>query len=184
MRILTLLLFFILCGPSLAQDINFIKARDSVSLPSNGMRLRVLSPQWKSSMLHIPWQLDYAGKRSTVAILRPTLEKATFGQTHLTIYCWTRTKGRHELNLDSPYMAGEYFADRSWFLNMQPKKPAKGVISLDMSDHWSSFTPPFPADRPRQFWVQLTHKPTDRGGAYNLDAWTGSISSRMVEFKI
>lgn len=49
---------------------------------------------------------------------------------------------------------------------------------------WTKFTPPFPDGyRPERYWVQLVHKPTDRGTQYELDAWTDEVASKMVEFK-
>ena len=176
--VLVLLSSTLACSVVEAEIPAYVKTQNSLAKRVDGLDLRIEKLSWNNSGdLLISWALNYQG-RSGVQVLEPSLKHVSFSQTHLTICLWS-PEGRHQLDLYSPSLAGKYFAPREWFVSVNPN--AGGEIRVSRKENWGKFAPPLPEGfQAERVWVQLLHKPWDRGEAHDLNAWTGQIYSQMV----
>ena len=173
-------------GADAPKDDPFYKIRSELNRRTNGAMLvaTASASETDADRIEIQWSLDYDGPRPPLTILRPSLELATCSQTQVIVYARPAGGRPHEMILSSPLQHGKYWAPQGWFVTVEKGKTTTGVIPIRVSEIKAFFLKNWP-DRfrespPPEVRIQLVHRPTDRGGQYNLDAWTGELYSAVI----
>lgn len=166
---------------------DFYKGRSTLGGQVNGVRMQVaasVEADFKGDQIRLGWTLDYEGPRPPLAILEPSLERHTSGQTAAIFYAESKDGRPHEYELASPPNGAFGVLPKNFFLTVEKGKNGSGTISVPVeklrgfyTQHWRE---QFGADAP-VLHIQLRHKPFDRGAGFALDAWTGEVYSRVVK---
>jgi len=117
-------------------------------------------------------------------ILAPSLSLATNGQTEVIVYAQPKGGKPHQMSLPSPPQLDKPRVLTDWFLTVEKGKAAQGLIQIRVAEVKEFFLKNWPErfkeGPPPQVRIQLVHKPTERGQAHGLDAWTGELYSAVV----
>jgi hypothetical protein len=169
----------------------FVKGRSELARRVNGVLLQAtvtVAKQGFGEEVNIKWTLDYDGPRPPLIILRPTLKDMTSEQTAAVFYAVGKDRNLYEYAMKSPHLDGFVPTGsqllKGAFLTLEKGKTATGVLPVPAGkiggyyrDHW----PKQFDDKPPLLYLQLRHKPYDRGLLDNLDAWTGELLAPVVK---
>ncbi len=133
-------------------------------------------------VVRVHWEIDYIGPRPPFTIFKPSMELG-YGERTCLGFHYEREKGgaaglTYMCNPKPPGLIGQ---DKMQYATTEPgKKSISGV--LDVATSTQERTISF-RDWQRPFYVQLTHHTTEseRGGQFDLDAWTGGLISNVIE---
>lgn len=167
---------------------DFYKGRSALGRRANGVRLQVatVAPAGdKGDEIRLDWTLDYEGPRPPLIILEPSLERDTGGQTVVVFYAESKDRRPHGYDMASPPNVGRgAFSPKNFFIAVEKGKQGSGAITVPIAKLREYYTKHWPAqfgDVVPVLWVQLRHKPFDRGSGFDLDAWTGEVYSPVVK---
>lgn len=155
--------------------------------PTNGVSFATTAAV-EGEELTVRWCLGYVGQRSPAVVLAPTLTHGTVSQTALLVFGRDADGKVYRVEFVSPCNYGFNQPAREWFLTMPSNSCVEGVVKLPLEELRKAFVEEYPKQfggwPPESLSCQLVHRPTDRGTAYDLDAWTGELVGGMAKFEV
>jgi hypothetical protein len=172
-------------------DSNEVHESNGVEFAVN-LKVRRLASTGRD-VIDFHWRMGYTGPRPPLIVLEPSLTETWPGTTQVTVYAFPKgsKEGRME-RFETPAPADHAEIGwalrgppKHWFVTIKKGKTATGTVPLAVADIKELLRSRYPSEFsetvPPKLYVELVHEPNDRGGHYDLDAWTGRLSTRTLE---
>jgi hypothetical protein len=154
----------------------------------NGAKLTIgyatISGKGDGRGLTVDWSIDYTGPRPPLAILTPTFDWPTCGQTKLYFVRKDDAGKARPFWLATETHDGPGPPDGPPFSVSRGGKPVSGVFTVPIRLVRKAGGRDVDAKGPLH--LQVLHQPTDRGfrgGKGDLDAWTGGLWSNPLDIE-
>ncbi|MCI0378015.1 MAG: hypothetical protein L0215_10435 [Gemmataceae bacterium] len=163
----------------------FYKRRDEQAKRWNGALLEATASIAKGKdgqELHIHWSIDYNGPRPPLTILEPSLTRPISIQTVVVFYAEFKDGKRYPFQFAAPSALGFRIPEAGWFVTAEKGKKATGTLILSLAkikERYQFKHGDYSIGSP-VLRLQLEHSPSERGQAGELDAWTGTLYSKVV----
>lgn len=191
----TMLASVLFAGDPAAQEkpspyAGYFKDRGRMAARVNGLLLQVSiasNAEPKLALTKVDWKLDYTGKRSPCNVLEPSMNRATSGQTEIIVYA-EGAGGLRDVTVAARFTKCQYFAERAWFVSIPEGQAVTGSFEFDLTEAKELLLKRFPrdfrADKAPVLYIQVCHKPSDRGAGFDLDAWTGELWTPVIRLPL
>ncbi len=143
-------------------------------------KAELVSKEGVGEVVRVHWEIDYTGPRPPLTICKPSMEPGPQNRTCLRFhYEDGRTDVGRLTYMYNPQERNIYIVVKEDFVTVEKGKiSVSGVLDVPIStDGRSSLI----QQMKRPFYVQLTYNPQERGSQFDLDAFTGELTSNVIQ---